>query len=63
MEINMIGTKIKASMTVKLIPVYLTANSVKTNNAKLYTNILKLFVYFFFVLIRSNEQIKDKTGI
>lgn len=59
----MIGTKIKASMTVKLIPVYLTANSVKTNNAKLYTNILKLFVNFFFVLIRSNEQIKDKIGI
>ena len=59
----MIGTKIKASMTVKLIPVYLTANSVKTYNAKLYTNILKLFVNFFFVLIRSNEQIKDKIGI
>ena len=46
-----------------LNPVYLTANSVKTNKIKLYKNIIFLLKYIFFDLINNSEQIKDKTGI
>ena len=54
---------IKKTFIKLLIPVYLTAISVKTSKIKLYKKTLTLLKSFFFDLISNKEQIRAITGI